>query len=148
MSDTSRDADVDDRTYDAETDRDVMNTDAMQWVSALVAVLGLWLVASAFLFEATDQAIWNVALTGTGIFLVAGFNFLRMSRDRLGSVGAAVLAALLGLWMAASPFVMEMGSDEFATSTILSGLLVAAIAAYNAYANSKADVVEDRVART
>lgn len=148
MSDTSREADVDDRTYEVETEEDVMNTDAMQWVSALVAVLGLWLVASAFLFDATDQAIWNVALTGTGIFLVSGYNFVRMSRDRLGSVGAAVLSALLGVWMAASPFIMEMGSDELATSTILTGLLVAAIATYNAYANSKADVAEDRVART
>ena len=111
----------------------------MKWVSALAAVVGLWLVASPFIFESTDTATWNDTLVGTAIFLLAGYNFYRLSKDRLAIVGVAALALLLGLWAAVSPSVIEMGSDELGLSTLVSGLVVAALSAYNAYANSKAD---------
>ncbi len=78
--------------------RETMNTDAMQWLSALVALIGLYLVASPFLFEATDAAYWNDTLVGTAIFLLAGYNFYLLSKDRLANVSIASLAALLGLW--------------------------------------------------
>lgn len=152
MSDTPTDADpTTDPASDTTTDRgtrDVLNTDTMQWVSALVGLVGLWIVASPFLFEATETAIWNNTIVGTVIFLLAGYNFYRMTKDRLASVGAAALAALLGLWILVTPFVMEMGSDELATSTAVSGLVVAALAAYNAYANNAADVTERAITRT
>lgn len=132
---------------DTRTDRNYLNTDAMQWLSAVVALIGLYLVASPFLLEATDAAIWNDTLTGTGIFLLAGYNFVRLSRDRLASVGVASLTVLLGLWALVSPTVIEMGSNELATGTAISGLVVAALSAYNAYANKKADASERTATR-
>ncbi|MDF9745703.1 SPW repeat domain-containing protein [Natrinema salsiterrestre] len=142
MSDTPTDTERDTRT-----DYNSLNTDAMQWVSALAALIGLYLVASPFVFEATDAAIWNDTLVGTAIFLTAGYNFYRLSKDRLASVGVASLAVLLGLWALVSPSIIEMGSDELATGTAISGLIVAALSAYNAYANRKADTPERTRAR-
>ena len=127
---------------ESDTRRETLNTDAIQWVSALVAIAGLWLIASPFVYEATDTAVWNNTLVGTGIFLLAGYNFVRLSRDRLANVGVATLALILGLWIAVSPFVMEMGSGALANSTIVSGLVVVLLSAYNIYANRKADVPE------
>ncbi|WP_226481080.1 SPW repeat domain-containing protein [Natrinema amylolyticum] len=131
----------------ARTDYDALNTDAMQWVSALVALIGLYIVASPFILESTDAAIWNDTLVGTAIFLTAGYNFYRLSKDRLASVGVASLAVLLGLWALVSPSFIEMGSNELATGTAISGLAVAALSAYNAYANRKADTPEQTRAR-
>ncbi|WP_436347279.1 SPW repeat domain-containing protein [Natronorubrum sp. FCH18a] len=125
--------------HNAETNRDQLNTDTMQWLSALIGLIGLYIVASPFIFEATEAAIWNDTLVGTGIFLLGGYNFYRMTKDRLASVGVASLAVLLGLWALVSPFVIEMGSTELATGTAVSGAIVAGLAAYNAYANNKAD---------
>lgn len=129
-------------TQNTAEHRDRLNTDMIQWVSALAALAGLGLVAAPFVFEATDTAIWNDTLTGTAIFLAAGYNFYQLSKDRLASVGAAALAALLGIWALVSPYVMEMGSSELATTTMGLGLIVAVLSAYNAYANSKADTTE------
>ncbi|MDF9747904.1 SPW repeat domain-containing protein [Natrinema salsiterrestre] len=127
--------------------RDTLNTDTMQWVSAIVALAGLGLVAYPFIFESTEAAIWNDTLTGTAIFLLSGYNFVRLSRDRLASVGVASLATLLGLWALVSPAVIEMGSSELAMATAAGGLIAAALSAYNAYANSKADTSERAPAR-
>ncbi|AHF99257.1 hypothetical protein HALLA_10715 [Halostagnicola larsenii XH-48] len=139
MSTTPTDTDS---TRDDEHDRNTLNTDAMQWVSALAALVGLYIVASPFLFDATETAIWNDTLVGTGIFLLAGYNFIRMTRDRLASVGVASLTVLLGLWALISPALIEMGSNELATGTAISGAVVAALAAYTAYANNSADTPE------
>ncbi|AEH37213.1 SPW repeat domain-containing protein [Halopiger xanaduensis] len=124
----------------ADRNRNALNTDTMQWLSALIALIGLYLVASPFILESTDAATWNDTLVGTGIFLLAGYNFYRLSKDRLANVGAAGLTVLLGLWALISPAVIEMGSNELATGTAISGLAVALLAMYSAYANNKADV--------
>ncbi len=147
MSDTPTDPEANRAT---ETDRrhNTLNTDMMQWVSAIVALAGLGLVAYPFIFEATEAAIWNDTLTGTAIFLLAGYNFVRLSRDRLASVGVASLTTLLGIWALISPTVIEMGSGVLATTTAAGGLITAALSAYNAYANSKADTPEHTPART
>ncbi|AGB32015.1 hypothetical protein C488_05953 [Natrinema pellirubrum DSM 15624] len=129
------------------TDYNSLNTDVMQWISALAALLGLYLVASPFLLESTDAAVWNDTLIGTAIFLTAGYNFYRLSKDRLASVGVASLTVLLGLWALVSPSFIDMGGNALATGTAISGLLVAALAAYNAYANNKADTPERARAR-
>jgi hypothetical protein len=141
--------DASDTTTDGttRTDYNSLNTDVMRWLSALVALIGLSLVASPFVFEATDAAVWNDTLVGTGIFVLAGYNFVRLSRNRLASVGVASLSAVLGLWALVSPFVLEMGSATLATGTALSGAIVATLSAYNAYANTKADTPERSRAR-
>ncbi|NUC73620.1 hypothetical protein HTZ84_15115 [Haloterrigena sp. SYSU A558-1] len=135
------------RDAESTRNRDALNTDTMQWVSAIVALAGLGLVAYPFMFESTEAAIWNDTLTGTAIFLLSGYNFVRLSRNRLASVGVASLATLLGLWALVSPAVIEMGSSELATATAAGGLIAAALSAYNAYANSKADTPEHAPAR-
>lgn len=139
MSTTPTDTDS---TRDDERRQNTLNTDTMQWVSALAALVGLYIVASPFLFEATNTAIWNDTLVGTAIFLLAGYNFVRMTRDRLASVGVASLTVLLGLWALVSPALIEMGSNQLATGTAISGAVVAVLAAYTAYANNSADAPE------
>ncbi|MDS0474566.1 hypothetical protein [Natrinema sp. 1APR25-10V2] len=140
MSDTPTNPEA---NHTTEIDRrNTLNTDTMQWVSAIVALAGLGLVAYPFMFESTEAAVWNDTLTGTAIFLLAGYNFVRLSRDRLASVGVASLTTLLGLWALVSPAVIEMGSGLLATSTAAGGLITVALSAYNAYANSKADTPE------
>ena len=128
--------------------RDTLNPRVMQWVSGLAALVGLWLVASPFLFESTDTAVWNDTLVGTAIFALAGYNFVRMSRDRLAAVGVAALVILLGLWAVASPYIIDMGSETLQISTVISGIVVAALAAFNTYRNSDADVAEQPRARS
>lgn len=141
MSDTPASSPSDsDVSHDRGTERNVLNTDLMQWVSAIAAIVGLWVVASPFVYEATDAAYWNNTLVGTGVFILAGYNFYQLSKDRLASVGVASLAVLLGLWIAVSPYVIDLGSTALDSSTVISGLAIAVLTGYNAYANNRADV--------
>lgn len=133
---------------DARAGRDALDTDTMQWVSAVVALIGLYIAGSPFIFEATEVALWNDLIVGGAIFLLAGYNNYRMMQNRLASVGAAALVVLLGLWAIATPYVIEMGSNELVTGTMVSGVIVVALSAYNTYANSKADTTERTTART
>ena len=145
MSETPTDPETN-RTTETDRRHNTLDTDTMQWVSAIVALAGLGLVAYPFIFESTEAAVWNDTLTGTAIFLLAGYNFVRLSRDRLASVGVAALTTLLGIWALVSPWFIEMGSGLLVASTIAGGLITAALSAYNAYANNKADTPEHTVA--
>ncbi|SEW31445.1 SPW repeat domain-containing protein [Halobacterium jilantaiense] len=145
MSDTQTDPES---TRDTDRTRDTLDTSTMQWVSALVAIAGLGLVAYPFVFESTDAAVWNDTMLGTAVFLLAGYNFYRLSKNRLASTGAAALAALLGIAALASPTFVEMGSDDLATATMAGGLVVTVLAAYNAYANNRASAPDRSAART
>lgn len=118
---------------------DTVDTGTMKLLSGLVALIGIWIAASPFVFESTETALWNNVLVGAAIFLLAGYNYYRMSNAHLASVGVASLVALLGLWALASPFVLGMGSETLLWSTAISGLVVAALSGYNAYANQNAD---------
>lgn len=146
MSETPTDPEAD-RTTETDRRGNTLNTDTMKWVSAIVALAGLGLVAYPFMFEATEAAFWNDILVGAAIFLLAGYNFVRLSRDQLASVGVASLATLLGLWALISPAVIEMGSGELAATTAAGGLIAATLSAYNAYANNRADTPEGTPAR-
>lgn len=152
MSNTPSDSEPD-RSTEANRDtlnpnRDTLDTDTMQWLSGFVALLGLYIAVSPFIFEATVIATWNDLVVGTAIFVLAGYNFYRLFDGQLASVGAAALVMLLGLWALMAPFVIEMGSDELATGTAFSGVLVAALSAYNAYVNREADMPERTTVRT
>ncbi|MFD1642063.1 SPW repeat protein [Halohasta litorea] len=119
--------------------RSAIDTQTMKWVCGIISLVGLWIAVSPFVFEATAAALWNNVIVGVAIFLLAGFNYYRMTNGLLASVGVGSLVVLLGLWSIIAPFLFAMGSDELAWSTLIAGIGVAALSGYNTYANRKAD---------
>lgn len=110
----------------------------MKLLSGLTVLLGAWLVISPFAFEATDMAMWNNLIVGLAIIVLAGFNFYRLNESRLANTGVASLVALLGLWALVIPFVIDMGAQALLWGTAIAGLIVAIVAAFNAYTNRQA----------
>lgn len=116
-------------------------------LAGLASLFGAWVAASPFVYREAANGIgaggWNNVIVGAAIFLIAGANFYRLSKGLNVSRAAAGLVALLGLWLVIAPFVaFDMGTGLF-SSTVVSGLIAAAIGAYNAYKGSQA---EDRQA--
>lgn len=107
-------------------------------VSGLAVLVGVWLVASPFILEATDTALWNNLIVGLAVVLLAGFNYYRMTTERIGNVGVSSLVALLGVWILLVPFIIEMGSEELLWGTAVAGLLIALLSGYNAYSTRRA----------
>ncbi|USZ67297.1 SPW repeat protein [Halorussus salilacus] len=108
------------------------------WISAVIALLGGWLVVSAFLFEPPAANFWNDIIVGAAIGIIAGYNAIRTDDYEPVSTGAASLVALLGLWMVVAPFVFEVVTDAALWSDVATGALVAALGAYNAYQSRSA----------
>jgi len=126
---------ADDRTVDLQ---------GAKLLAGLASLFGAWIALSPFVYGDVADGIslaaagWNNVIVGTAIFLVAGANFYRLSKERNVSRAAAGLVALLGLWLLIAPFItFTMGTGMF-WSTVVSGLIVAAIGAYNAYKGSQA----------
>ena len=131
--------------YDA-TDVDTNPAQRGKWVSALVALIGLWLIVEPLLFELTTANFWNDVIIGVALIVLGGYNYYRRADERLGSVSVGVFVALLGLWMIAAPFVF--GTDAGAADTgvlgfwndVVVGALVLILGAYSAYEARDTDV--------
>lgn len=138
MSNTQTDADYDE-TRDADTYDPNPGEDG-KWLSAIIALLGLWMIVQALLFDLTASQFWNDVIIGVALAGLGGYNYSRRADERFGNMAAAALAALLGLWLIASPFMF--GADGGTTETvndfgfwndIIVGLAAAGLGAYSAY---------------
>ena len=109
-------------------------------ISGIAAIVGAWVGLSVLLYEVTQAALWNNVLVGAVVFLAAGYNFYRLYNDIPLSVGVATLVALLGIWLIIAAALFEMLGMLF-WSTSVSGLLIAALAGYNAYEAREARAV-------
>lgn len=129
------------RTTDDETNPETTRTNrtdrrdsrGIKWLSGLASLLGLWIAASPFLYESTQIALWNNVIVGMTMFLLAGYNYYRLTKGHRLNMGAASLVALLGLWSVLAPFLFEFDSQALASSTMASGLAIALLSGYNAY---------------
>jgi hypothetical protein len=84
---------------------------------------------------------WNDLIVGALLLGVGGYNYSRRGQDKVGSVGAAAIAALLGLWLIAAPFMFgwDAGTTEAANplvfwNDIVVGLITLGLGAFSAYA--------------
>lgn len=133
------------RNADAVTRRDAIghrpNPDRRgRWLAAIVGILGGWLLVQAVWFEPGPARLWNDIAVGTALLAAGAYNLYRRSNGEFASAGVAMLAALLGLWLVATPFLFGpdpggSGADGIVASMgVVVGLLVFAASAYSAYA--------------
>lgn len=138
--------------YDA-TDVDTNPGERGKWISALVALLGLWLVLEPFLLEVTATNFWNDIVIGVALIALGGYNYYRRADERLGSVAVGVFVALLGLWMIAAPFMfgIDTGATEATGLNFWNDIIVGALAfvlgAYSAYEARDTDVARPAAGR-
>lgn len=141
-SDEYDDRDYDDRTVDTNP------TESGKWISVLVALLGLWMLIQAYMFDPVAGNFWSDVIVGVALVALGGYNFYRRSNERLGSVAVGAFVALLGLWLVATPFILGTGEpidgeivmDEEFWNDVVVGALVFLLGAYSAYEARDTDV--------
>lgn len=111
-----------------------VETGGTKWLSGIAALVGLWILASPFVLESAQAAVWNNAIVGAAILLLAGYNYYRIVSATPTSVGVMSFAALLGIWTAVAPFAFEIGSQLLQWSNVAAGVLALILAGYVAYA--------------
>ncbi|WP_436344189.1 SPW repeat domain-containing protein [Natronorubrum sp. FCH18a] len=109
------------------------------WLSAIIAVLGGWMVVQAVAFDLAASQFWNAVFAGAALLAVGAYNSYRRSKAEFGSAGLAVFAALVGLWLVAAPFLIGPGegivaaqSDVGAWNDVVVGLLTLGLGLYSA----------------
>lgn len=120
-------------------------TESTKWLSGINSLLGAWLVISPFLLISVaadlSASVWNNIIIGLAIFLVAGYNYYRQSKNLVASTGSASLVALLGLWMIVAPLVVfAVDTTTMFWSNVITGALVTLIAVYVAYEGREAEM--------
>jgi thiol:disulfide interchange protein len=128
------------REHDVDTEYDPNPSESGKWLSAIIALLGAWMILEALLFDLVASQFWNDVIVGALLLAVGGYNYSQRAKEQIGSVAAASLAALLGLWLIATPFMFgaELGLTETVNvagfwNDIVVGLVAFVLGAYSAY---------------
>jgi hypothetical protein len=116
-------------------------TERGKWVSALIALAGVWLVVEALLFDVLLLGnVWNDIIVGVALIALGGYNFFKRANEEIGSGAVAGLSALLGLWLILSPFVydVEVAGAEITSEVgfwndVIVGLLVVGLGLLSMY---------------
>lgn len=128
---------------DDRTDAHVsIGSSTMQWLSGVVSAIGLWIAASAVVYDPTAVALWNNVATGGAVALLAGHGFVERVRGGRPDAESAGLTALLGLWAVVAPLLFTYGSPALVSSTMASGVAVAVLSGYSTYENRRTERAE------
>ncbi|MFC4438798.1 MULTISPECIES: SPW repeat domain-containing protein [Natrialbaceae] len=101
------------------------------FISVIIAAIGAWVALSVLVYDFGAASFWNNVLVGSVVFVAGTYNYYRLVNDAPLSVGVASLVALLGIWLIIAPALLEMVNGFW--STLVSGMLIAGLAGYNAY---------------
>lgn len=145
----------DENHVDSTDEYDTNPGEQGKWISALIALAGLWLIGEALFVDLLleDYVVlgiedfWNDLVVGIALTALGGYNYTRRANETLGSVGAAGLAALFGLWLIISPFVLGISVNLFDFTAelgfwhdVVVGAVVFGISVYSAYKSRTVDV--------
>ncbi|QCC60196.1 hypothetical protein DVR14_20915 (plasmid) [Natrinema thermotolerans] len=108
------------------------------WLSAAIALVGLAVLGQAFVLELAAGQFWNDVFVGATLSIAGAYNYVRRTNGAFGSMGVAVLAALVGLWLVATTFLLGAGSGGVETASepgfwidVVAGLLATALGTYS-----------------
>lgn len=107
--------------------------DTTRTVSGIAALLGTWLFASAYLFETSDPLFWTNVTGGALVVVFGGFNVYWERHVESNRSWRSVLAAVVGVWMVATPLVIVEAPLVATANSVLVGTLVAAMCGWRAY---------------
>lgn len=114
-----------------------------RYASSGNVLAGLWLIAAPFVlnFEGSDTAQWNHIIVGAAVLVLAGIRAF----DPDEREGISWVNVILGLWMIVSPFVLGYANvDNAQTNSIVTGVIILALAAFSAYETNQAHREEGR----
>ncbi|MFB6104389.1 MAG: SPW repeat protein [Halobacteriaceae archaeon] len=109
------------------------------WESAIVAVVGAWIVAAPFIFDKTGI---GVTLSGVMIgLIIMSYGAYDVKQKQIWGNRIARYWAMtgLGLWVAVSPWFFHT-PNPLRTSNLVSGLIVAVLGGYQWYDNRETSV--------
>lgn len=124
-----------------DNNADEMNTGGRgKLLSPMIALLGVWMVALAFVLDVTGSHFWSAVLVGALLIGVGAYNYSRQANERLANSAIALIAVAAGLWLIAAPYVLggDAGLTESAYELwfynhVAVGLLAVGLGAYTAY---------------
>jgi hypothetical protein len=102
-------------------------------LAGLAAVLGTWIFWSSIIFTGFGLVILNNVLVGAAIATLAAYAAAYPAGGWLPPLAAPLLIVPLGLWTVVAPFVFAIPVDLLFWSNVVSGALVAALAAVSVY---------------
>ena len=101
-------------------------------ITKVIGVLGIFLMAFPFVFDAPTAHALNDVLVGGTITALSGYNYSQAKVHSRASKRVSGVMVLLGVWLLVVPFILDV-TGVLRWSDVATGILVTAFAGYNMY---------------
>lgn len=104
-------------------------SNAFRWATGITALAGVWVLIAPFVlgYSGTQQAMLNDVIVGLAVLVLAGIRLF----GALSQTWLSWLAALLGLWLLVSPFVLGNSGTPM-TNDIIFGIVIIVFGVWSA----------------
>lgn len=112
--------------------------------TGLAALLGLWVVVSAFLWSVPGGYRWSVVVVGLAITVLSGYTaYLTHSGGQVRR-SVAYLAGLGGLYVIMSPYAFGVSEPNLLLNNFVAGGLIGILTGYSGYVGPVVSTPEAR----
>ena len=109
--------------------------------NGITILAGLWLIISPFVLNEGSIQVWlNSIVFGVVVAVLATI----LTFSRFESVELSWVNLILGVWIAISPFIFRATSSSTSMADLVTGLVIAGLAAWSALGSRRAGTLTER----
>jgi hypothetical protein len=109
--------------------------------NGVTILAGLWLIVSSFVLNEGSIQVWlNSIVFGVVVAVLATI----MTFSRFESVELSWVNLILGLWIIIAPFVFRASSSSTIVADVITGIVIAALAAWSAMSSRRPAALTER----
>lgn len=108
-------------------------TDNIKWLTGIAAIVGLWVIATPFVWDVPATFLWLAVVVGVGITVLSAYTAYRAHTVGRVSRWVAYLAGFGGLFFILAPYAFQISEPNLLLNNFVAGGLVAILAGYSGY---------------
>lgn len=107
--------------------------DNLKWLGGIAAVVGLWVIATPFVWGLGGRFLWLTVILGVVIAVLSGYTAYLATTEGRVRRSIAYLAAIGGLVVIVSPYAFQISEPNLLLNNFVAGGLIAILAGYSGY---------------
>lgn len=108
-------------------------TDNIKWLTGIAAIVGLWVIATPFLWDVPATFLWLTVVVGAGITVLSAYTAYVAHTKGQVSRTIAYLAGFGGLFFIISPYAFQISDPNLLLNNFVVGGVIAILSGYSGY---------------
>lgn len=108
-------------------------TDNIKWLTGIAAIIGLWVIATPFVWDVPATFLWLTVLVGVEITVLSAYTAYKAHTAGQVNRWVAYLAGFGGLFFIMAPYAFQISEPNLLLNNFVAGGLIGILTGYSGY---------------